>query len=175
MFIIKIVGGVINAVLGLVAYVLRPFGITIAARRGEPTDCDDAGQTPGCGSNPRICGTSQAIVYGPTGQLAEYTQCEPGSGPRTFVRGQTGHVGLDAAARAELRFSPTPAVTVDVVHFSNPGRVEVFQGPTLIDMRMMAAGAGTLEHFQFNGTGINRIVVTPASPNDITLVIGWCH
>jgi hypothetical protein len=90
------------------------------------------------------------------------------------VRAQNGFIGLDAAARAELRFAPASRVTIAVVHFSNPGTIQAFQGTALADMRPMAS-AGVLGRFTLNGTGIDRIVVTPASPNDVTLVIGWCH
>jgi hypothetical protein len=87
-----------------------------------------------------------------------------------------GFIGLDAAARAELRFAPTPIVTIRVVLFGNPGRIEAFEanGP-LADVRMMAPTKGVEQSFELHGNTIDRLVVTPASPNDQTLVLGWCH
>jgi hypothetical protein len=173
-FVIDVIGSVFRAIGRVTARIVELIRITVAPRGGAPTDCDDAGRVPGCGANPRVCGSSQAVVYGPTGPLAEYpTPC--GTGPHTLVRGQAGFVGLDAAARAELRFAPASVVTIQVVHFSNPGRIEAFQGGSLVDAKSMASTAGVAQQFTLNGNGIDRIVVTPASPNDVTLVIGWCH
>jgi hypothetical protein len=170
--VIRVVGGVFGSIGRVVMRTAELIRATITRPGRAPADCDDAGQTPGCGANPRVCGQSEAAVYGPAG-LAEYpTQCGPG--PHTLVRARNGFIGLDAGARAELRFAPAPLVTIAVVHFSNPGIIQAFQGIALADTRPMAP-ANVLGRFTLNGTGIDRIVVTPASPNDVTLVIGWCH
>jgi len=175
-FIIDLVTSVFGAIVRFIARVVDVVRITVAPRRGAtPNDCNDAGPTPGCGANPRICGTSEAGIEGPAGAPAQYPQC--GVGPHTLVRAQAGHTGLDAAARAELRFAPSSAsaVTIDIVHFSNPGRVEAYAGAALLGMHPMAPTAGVLQRITLNGNGIDRIVVVPASPNDITLIVGWCH
>src|SRR5688572_8125524 len=104
MFVIDLVKSGFGAVGRFIARVAEVVRITIAPHGDAPKDCNDAGPTPGCGANPRICGTSEARTEGPMGTLAEYPQC--GVGPHTLVRSQAGHTGLDAAARAELRFAP---------------------------------------------------------------------
>ncbi|MGH2490931.1 MAG: hypothetical protein ACRDF9_05425 [Candidatus Limnocylindria bacterium] len=158
-----------------VARVLDVVRITIAPRGATPKDCNDAGPTPGCGANPRICGTSEARAESPPGTLAQYPQC--GGGPHTLVRSQAGFVGLDAAARSELRFAPSSAsfITIEVVHFSSPGRVEAYAGSALLGMQPMTPTPGVPQQITLNGNGIDRIVVVPASPNDVTLIVGWCH
>jgi len=171
-YVRRIVSGVVGVLISAGTSILRAVGITVGPRRRVPTDCNDPG-TGTCGSNPRICGSSQAIVFGPNGVLAEYPTCGPG--PHTEVRTQAAIRGLDASARTELRFAPAPQVTVQVVHFSNPGRVEAMQGAMVADMRPMAPTPGVVQQLTLSGTSIDRIVVTPASANDLTLVIGWCH
>ena len=73
-----------------------------------------AGQQPGCGPNPRTCGTSQALAFSPLG-------------------------GLDAAARAESRFAPASVVTVRAVRFAGPARIEAFHGTGVAGTQMMTA------------------------------------
>lgn len=154
----------------VVGVVTRVITITIAPP-AKPNNCDDPGTTV-CGSNPRQCGSSGATVYGPAGALADYPAC--GSGPRTLVRTQGGFTGLDSAARAQLSFAPAAVVTIQLVHFSQPARVEALgSGPAQV--RFMKPTPQVAQELMFTGTGIDRIVVTPASPNDITLILGWCH
>ena len=109
-----------------------------------------------------------------TGGLASYEEC--GEQPHTVVRADRGFIGIDAAAGAELRFPAAPAVTVRVVHFSRPGRVEAFeQSGALADTRMMAAPPAVEQELTLRGSAIARVVVTPPSPADETRVIGLCH
>jgi hypothetical protein len=160
----------------LVASVLRVFGITIGRPRYVPTKCGPSPPPPpGCHPNPWPCGSDiVATVFDATGALAGYEDC--GEGPHTIVRADRGFIGTDAAARAELRFPAAPAVTVRVVHFSNPGKIEAFEhGGALADMKMMAPTPAVEQDFTLNGTAIDRVVVTPASPADETLVIELCH
>jgi hypothetical protein len=154
---------VVKTVIGVITFTI--------ARPAKPTDCDDPG-TAICGSNPRLCGSSEATAYGPGGVLAEYTTCGPG--PHTMVRTQGGFTGLDSAARAQLSFAPANIVTIQLVHFSQPARVEAL-GTGAAQLRFMTPTPGVVQELIFTGTGIDRIVVTPASPNDITLILGWCH
>jgi hypothetical protein len=173
MFLIDTIRGGLARLRDVFVRVLRAIGFTIELPSNLPTDCDDAGQQGGCGPNPRTCGSSQGLAFSPQGPLAEYATC--GTGPHTLVRATAGHIGLDAAARAELRFAPTSVVTVRVVRFAGPARIEAFNGAGLAGMQMMTASAGVEQQFTFRSSGIDRIVVTPAAPNDGTLVIGWCH
>lgn len=173
MFLIDAIRAGLATLRDVIVRVLRAIGFTIELPSNLPTDCNDAGQQPGCGPNPRTCGTSQALAFSPLGGLAAYTTC--GNGPHTLVSATAGHIGLDAAARAELRFAPASVVTVRVVRFAGPARIEAFHGPGLAGMQMMTAPAGVEQQFTFRSAGIDRIVVTPAAPNDGTLVIGWCH
>ena len=54
-----------------------------------------------------------------------------------------GVLGVDVAARAELRFPPAPVVTIRVIHFSSPGRVEALeQNGSVVDTRLMAHAGG---------------------------------
>jgi hypothetical protein len=113
-------------------------------------------------------------VFDDTGTLATYGDC--GDGPHIVVRADRGFVGIDVAARAELRFPPARTVTMRVVHFSNPGRIEAFeQSGTLADMQMMAPTPAVEQQFTLNGSAIDRVVVTPPSPADETRVIQLCH
>lgn len=113
-------------------------------------------------------------VLDAAGALATYDEC--GEGPHTVVRGDRGFLGVDAAARAELRFPAAPVVRVRVVHFSNPGRIEAFeQSGAIADVRMMAPTPAVEQEFTLNGSGIDLVVVTPASPADETRVIQLCH
>jgi hypothetical protein len=181
-FIRVVVVAIVTALVAIIAIIVRPFGITLGVPGGPPKNCEDPRSTsgdppptPGCGPNPWQCVTTSVTVNAANGALAEYPECE--GGPHTLVRAQSGFIGLDTAANAELRFSPSSAsyVTIQVVHFSAPGRVEAFRGASLADMKLMAATPGVLQQLQLNGSGIDRIVVTPASPAVRTLVIGWCH
>jgi hypothetical protein len=96
-----------------------------------------------------------------------------GAGPHIVDR---GFIGFDAAARAELRFPPAPTVTIRVVHFSNPGRVEAFEpNGSVADMKQMAPMPAVEQSFTLNGRAIDRVVVTPASPSDETRVLELCN
>ncbi len=165
--VIAAVGLAIGAVIG---QVLRNFGITIV--RPTPV-CDDPGG-PGCGSNPRQCGTSLAIVFGPGG-LAVFKEC--GTDPATWVTVQDdGDMGLDAAARAQLMFAPTNEVQVSVKHHGSPGRIEAFNpSGAVVDVAMMGPAANVVQTFTLHGAAISRIDVIPGSPTDRTVVLGWCH
>jgi hypothetical protein len=154
----------------VVGVVARVITITLAPP-AKPTNCDDPG-TAVCGSNPRQCGTSVATVDGSAGGLADYPAC--GSGPHTLVRTQGGFTGLDSAARAQLSFAPSSVVTVQLVHFSQPARVEALGGGSA-QVRFMKPTPQVVQELIFTGTGIDRIIVTPASPSDVTLILGWCH
>ena len=68
--------------------IIRPSSITVAPV-GQPGRCDDPGTAP-CGTS-RQCGTTQAMVAGATGGLAEYGVC--GAGPHTVVWSQGGLPG----------------------------------------------------------------------------------
>ena len=170
MFLIDRAAAVWRLARRVVETVVRVVTITIAPP-AKPTNCDEPG-TAVCGSNPRRCGTSEATVYAPSGALAEYLAC--GSGPHTSLRTQGGFTGLDAAARAQLTFSPAAIVTIQLVHFSQPARVEAL-GSGSAQMRFMTATPQVPQELTFTGTGIDRIIVTPASPSDITLILDWCH
>jgi hypothetical protein len=160
----------------LVASVLRVFGVTIGRPTHVPTHCGPSQPTPGCHSNPLPCGSDiQTSVFDATGALASYEECGD-TGPHTVVRADRGFIAIDAAARAELRFPAAPTVTVRVVHFSHPGKVEAFeQSGALAEMKMMAPTPAVEQQFTLNGFAIDRVVVTPASPADETLVIELCH
>jgi hypothetical protein len=170
--LLNLVIGAVGLVVGVfVGQVLRNLGFTIV--RPNPI-CEDPGQ-PGCGNNPRQCGTSQAIVFGPGGNLAEYPDC--GQGPHTVAIAQEGGVkGLEANARAQIMFAPSPEVEVTVMHFGNPGRIQAFEmSGTVAAMIMMGPAPNVEQRFTLRGAGIGRIDVTPGSPTDHTLVMGWCH
>jgi hypothetical protein len=165
-----VIGAVVLAVGVLIGQLLRIFGITWF----RPTPiCDDPGP-PGCGSNPRPCGTSQAIVFGPGGDLAEYPDC--GERPATVVVAHEGSRGLESSMRAQLMFSPSPEVEVTVMHFGNPGRVEAFDTTgSLVDMVVMGPTANVEQRFILRAAAITRVDVTAGSPTDPVLIIGWCH
>lgn len=161
MVVIHAVGSVVGVIVNVINRVLRMIGFTISLPPRLPKNCDDAGQQPGCGSNPRVCGTSEVIARGATGGLAEYTQC--GTGPHTLVAVTGGFTGLDAAAGAELRFAPASVVTVSVVRFAGSARVEAFTvGGGSAGTQIMTAPAGVEQQFTFNGAGINRVLVASA-------------
>lgn len=157
-----------------VVVVLRWFGITIGTY--NPTQCGPTHTTPGCKPNPWPCGSAiEARVFDAAGGLASYEE-DCGAGPHIVVRADRGFMGFDAAARAELRFPPAPAVTIRVVHFSNPGRVEAFEpNGAVADMKQMAPTPAVEQSFTLNGRAIDRVVVTPASPGDETRVLELCH
>jgi hypothetical protein len=157
----------------LVASVLRVFGVTIG--RPVPTHCGPSPPTPGCHPNPWPCGSDIVVsVFDGTGALVSYEDC--GDGPNTILRADRGFMGIDAAAKAELRFPAASAVRVRVVHFSNPGRIEAFEvSGALAHSKMMAPTPAVEQEFTLNGVAIDRVVVTPASPADETRVMQLCH
>jgi hypothetical protein len=159
----------------LVARVLRVFGVTIGPPTHVPTRCGPNDPPPGCHPNPWPCGSDIVVrVFDGAGALVSYEDC--GEGPNTIVRADRGFKGVDAAAKAELRFPPASTVTVRVVHFSNPGRIEAFEvSGALADSKTMAPTPAVEQQFSLNGASIDRVVVTPASPADETLVIQLCH
>lgn len=170
-FVDLVIGAIALAVGIVLGQVLRSMGFTIY--RPTPT-CDDPGAM-GCGSNPRQCGTSQVIVFGPGGNLAEYPDCGPG--PHTLAVAQEGGLrGLEANARTQIMFAPSPEVEVTVMHFGSPGQIEAFEmSGALATVVMMGPTPNAQQRFTLHGTGISRIDVTPGSPTDHTLVLGWCH
>jgi hypothetical protein len=161
-------------IVQFVVVVLRRFGVTTGAY--NPTQCGPSQPTPGCKPNPWPCGSAiEARVFDAAGGLASYEE-DCGDGPHIVVRADRGFMGFDAAARAELRFPPAPTVTIRVVHFSNPGRVEAFEpNGGLADMKLMAPTPAVEQRFTLNGRAIDRVVVTPASPGDETRVLELCH
>ena len=172
MMLVRLVVGAVAVALGVVlGSVLRRFGFTVF----RPTPiCEDGGAV-GCGSNPRQCGTTRAIVFGPAGNLAEFPECGPG--PATvMVASEGGPIGLDASAHAELTFAPASEVEVRVMHHGHPGRIEAFEMSGMVAATvMMGAAANVEQRFTLRGAAIGRIVVTPGTPTDHTLVLGWCH
>jgi hypothetical protein len=173
--LVNVVKAVWTRLVELVASVMRVFGVTVGRPTHVPTRCGPSQPTPGCHPNPWPCGSDiLASVFDATGALASYEECA--DGPHTIVRADRGFMGIDAAARAELRFPTTPTVTVRVVHFSNPGRIEAFeQSGAVADTKMMAPTPAVEQQFTMNGVAIDRVVVTPASPADETRVIELCH
>jgi hypothetical protein len=172
----NLVKGVWARIVQFVAVVLRLFGVTIRQPNYVPTQCGPTNPTPGCKPNPSPCGGGIVLqVFDAEGGLTTYEE-ECGTGPHTIVRDDRGFMGFDAAARAELRFPAAPTVTVRIVHFSNPGRIEAFeQSGALADMKQMAPTPAVEQDFTLNGRAIDRVVVTPASPTDETLVLQLCH
>ena len=165
-----VIGAVGLAVGAYLGQVLRNLGFTIV--RPSPV-CDDPGR-PGCGSNPRQCGTSQGIVFDPTGALATYEEC--GEGPATVVVLEGGRPALEANARARLMFAPTPRVEVTIIHFGSPARVEAFGVSGAPGMVAVTGPAQGVAHVvALSGAAIARIDVTPTTPGDRVLVVGWCH
>jgi hypothetical protein len=173
--VVQLANSVWTGVVRLVARVLGIFGITIGTPRGTPTRCGPTDGGPGCKPNPWPCGSDIVVrVSDGTGALATYEEC--GDGPHVLVRADRGFVGIDVAARAELRFPPARTVTVRAVHFSNPGRIEAFeQTGTLADMQMMAPTPAVEQQFTLRGSAIDLLVVTPPSPADEARVIQVCH
>jgi hypothetical protein len=173
--LVKLAKAVWTGLVELVARVLRVFGVTIGRPAHVPTHCGPSQPTPGCHPNPWPCGSDiLASVFDATGALASYEECA--DGPHTIVRADRGFVGIDAAARAELRFPAAPTVTVRVVHFSQPGRIEAFEpSGALADSKTMAPTPAVEQQFTLNGFAIDRVVVTPPSPADETRVIELCH
>jgi hypothetical protein len=163
--------GVVGLLAGAyIGQVLRNLGFIVA--RPAPV-CDDPGR-PGCGSNPRQCGTSQAIVLDPSGRLATSADC--GEGPATVVVLESGRPALEANARARLMFAPAPRVEVTIIHFGSPARVEAFDVSGAAGMVAFTGPAAGVEHVvTVQGSAISRIDVTPTTPGDRVLVVGWCH
>ena len=171
---------VVNLVVGALGLIVGAFIGQLLRVRGlffRPTPiCDDPGQV-GCGSNPRQCGASEVIVFGPGGSLAEYPDC--GQGPATVVVVEKDGRGLESGARAQFRFAPSFEVEVRVIHFGNPGRIEAFDtNGRLVQVVVMGPAANVEQRFTLRATPISRISrmdVTPASPTERVLIIGWCH
>lgn len=162
------------SIVRLVVGALRLVGITIGAY--NPTHCGPTNTPPGCKPNPWPCGSDiEARVFDATGGLASYDE-DCGAGPHIVVRADRGFIGFDAAARAELRFPSAPVVSIRVVHFSMPGRIEAFEpNGAVADMKQMAPTPAVEQDFTLNGRAIDRVVVTPASPSDETRVLQLCH
>jgi hypothetical protein len=173
--LVKLANNVWAGLVRLVASIFRVFGVTIGRPTYVPTHCGPSEPTPGCHPNPWPCGSDIIVrVFDATGALATYEEC--GEAPHTVVRTDRGFMGIDAAARAELRFPAAPTVTVRVVHFSSPGRVEAFeQSGALADMKMMTPAPAVEQQFTLKGSAIDRVVVAPPSPADETRVIALCH
>jgi hypothetical protein len=174
--LVKLANGVWTGIVRLAARVLGVFGVTIVTPAHVPTHCGpSAPPDPGCYPNPWPCGSEIRVsVFDPHGALATYEDC--GETPHIIVRADRSFVGVDAAARAELRFPAAPTVRVRVVHFSNPGRVEAFERSGVIaETRMMAPTPAVEQQFTLTGLAIDRVVVTPHSPADETLVIELCY
>lgn len=173
--LVRLANNVWAGIVRLVASILRVFGVTIGRPTYVPTHCGPSEPTPGCQPNPWSCGADIVVrVFDTAGALATYEDC--GEAPHIIVRDDRGFMGFDAAARAELRFPPAPTVTVRVVHFSHPGRIEAFeQSGALADAKMMAPTPAVEQEFTLRGSAIARVVVTPPSPADETRVIGLCH
>ncbi|HEV8230661.1 MAG TPA: hypothetical protein VGQ86_11950, partial [Candidatus Limnocylindria bacterium] len=81
-FIRVVVVAIATALVAIIAFVVKPFGITFGVPGGPPTNCNDRPQPPGCYPNPQQCGTTSGLVKGPGGVLAEYPECE--GGPHTL-------------------------------------------------------------------------------------------
>jgi hypothetical protein len=173
--LVRLAATIWTGLVRLVASIFRVFGVTIGRPTYVPTHCGPSEPTPGCHPNPWPCGADIIVrAFDATGGLATYEEC--GEEPHTVVRADRGFMGIDVAARAELRFPTAPTVTVRVVHFSSPGRVDAFeQSGALADTRMMAPPAAVEQEFTLRGSAIARVVVTPPSPADETRVIGLCH
>jgi hypothetical protein len=173
--LVKLAKDVWAGVVRLVASIARVFGVTIGRPSYVPTHCGPSDPPPGCHPNPWPCGEDIVVrVFDATAGLATYEDC--GEAPHTVVRADRGFKGIDAAARAELQFPAAPTVTVRVVHFSSPGRVEAFeQSGALADTKMMAPTPAVEQELTLRGSAIARVVVTPPSPADETRVIALCH
>jgi hypothetical protein len=173
--LVKLANRIWTGLVRLAARVLRIFGVTIARPSYVPTRCGPTTPTPGCQPNPWPCGAEILIrIVDAGGALATYDEC--GEDPHAVVRNDRGFMGVDAAARAELRFPAAPTVGVRLVHFSKPARIEAFeQSGTLADVKMMAPTPAVEQQFTLNGSAIDLVVVTPASPADETRVIQLCH
>jgi hypothetical protein len=171
---VNVVQSVWARIVQFVVVVLRLFGIRIGPY--NPTQCGPTDPTPGCKPNPWPCGSAiEARVFDAAGGLATYEE-DCGAGPHIIVRADRGFMGWDAAARAELRFPSAPTVTIRVVHFSNPGKIEAFEpNGALADAKQMAPSPAVEQDFTLNGRAINRVVVTPPSPTDETRVLQFCH
>ena len=171
---------VVNLVVGAVGLVVGAYIGQLLRIRGfffRPTPiCDDPGQV-GCGSNPRQCGTSEVIVFGPGGGLAEYPDC--GQGPATVVVAEKDGRGLESGAGAQFRFAPSFEVEVTVIHFGNPGRIEAFDTTgRSVQMVVMGPDANVEQRFTLRATPISpisRMDVSPALPTERVLILGWCH
>ena len=164
------IGAVSLAVGAYIGQLLRNLGFSIV--RPSPV-CDDPGR-PGCGSNPRQCGTTQGLVLDPTGALATYEEC--GEGPATVVVLEGGRPALEANARARLMFAPTQRVDATIIHFGSPARVQAFEMSGAPGMMAVTGPAPGVDHVvTLRGAAITRIDVTPTTPGDRVLVVGWCH
>jgi hypothetical protein len=169
-----VIGAVAFAVGAYIGQVLKNLGITIA--RPTPV-CDDPGLR-GCGSNPRQCGTSQVVVFGPGGTLSIYQEC--GEAPATLVVDGEGPArGLDVPGRARIMFAPSAEVEVTVMHLGTPGRIEAFEtSGSLANVVTMSPTPNVEQRHVLRGTAISRVDIvagSPGSSTDRTLVLGWCH
>lgn len=173
--LVRLAHGIWDGLVRLVARVLGVFGVTIGRPTGAPNRCGPSDSTPGCYPNPWPCGADIVVrVYDATGAPATYEECD--DSPSVVVRADRGFVGIDAAAKAELRFPAAPTVTIRVVHFSNPGRVEAFeQSGAVADVEMLAPAPAVEQEIVLRGTAIDSVVVTPPSATDETRIMQLCH
>jgi hypothetical protein len=73
-------------------------------------------------------------------------------------------------------FAPSSLVEVTVIHFGSPARVAAFEMSAASAMvAMTGPTAGIDQRVTLRGLAISRVDVTPGSPTDRTLVLGWCH
>lgn len=164
--------GTLSRVWEGVVQLVGQFGqwlATITINRPPGTCAGVPNQPGGYGSNPVNCNDVVVTAFDAGGGLMVY----PGrSKPETLVKLQGGIKGFDAASRLETTFPPSTQVRVVAAHFAQPARIEVFAGGAVVGMQMMAPNPGVAQTFMFNGTGIDRSVVTP---NGDTIVIELCH
>jgi hypothetical protein len=166
-----IVGTVVGVVSRFVQLVVRLWEwlVSVTVRR-PPTRCGKIGDlAPGYHPNPATCNDFRVTALDGGGQLMVYAGRE---GPETLVKDQAGIKGFDAASRLESTFPPSATVLVRAAHFGQPARIEAFAANSSAGMQMMAPTPGVVQAFTFNGSSIDRVVVTPAGD---TIVIEFCH
>jgi hypothetical protein len=160
--------GVVHSVVQLVVR-LWEWAVSITVRR-PPSRCAEIGDlSPGYHPNPETCNDFRLTAFDVGGQLMVYTGRE---GPETLVKEQAGINGFDAASRLESTFPPSQTVLVRAAHFGQPARIEAFAASSPAGMQVMASTPGVVQAFTFNGSSIDRVVVTPAGD---TIVIEFCH
>ena len=166
---VSTITGIVSRTFQVIAQVFERL-ITITVKR-PPSRCGGVPEKQdGYGSNPDNCNDFVVTVFGATGLMVY-----PGrSGPETLVETQSGIKGYDAASRLESTFPPSSTVLVRAAHFGQPARIEAFAAGTALGMQMMASTPGVEQAFTFNGSGIDRFVVTPTGGTK-TLVIEFCH